>query len=381
MEKVKANTEWIFWTTITISFVLIEHNGTEPLFLIAFTVMPFLILLFYYKRSLYPLILYILLVAVLGRYTRYFRQTYASDTLLSIRDYVGYFVHGKHVYKEMIMAQSGLTPFTYLPFTLFWYLPAYVFKVDFRFFEMIISGLVPFLLLIYGRVLKTEKILPLFAAVSLTPFLLDLSADGSNDNSAIFILLLSVILFVYSIKRNHRNAAILSAIILGFAASFKHYVVFYLLFFLPYLYQNKKILPISYIRYILYVLLTIFVVSGPFILSAPQGFFRSLSFIELTNWHKTWGWNIWVALRDMWHIVFSTQQMWFVRTVVTIFTAILLLRYFKLNSFHKVFVASGVTLFVYLAFSNWTTYAYFTFLVPLLGLSAFPIDDEKITKK
>ena len=376
MRGKKEDIEWIFWTSITVSFALLVHNGTEPLFLIAFTVMPFMILLFYYKRSLYPLIIYILFIAALGRYTRYLRQTYASDTLLAIRDYIGYFVHGQHVYKEMIMAQSGLTPFTYLPFSLFWYLPAYVLKIDLRFFEMLVSSLLPVLILFYGRVIKTFKILPLFTVVSLTPFLLDLSADGSNDNSAIFILLSSVILFVYGIKNKNRIIVILSAIVLGFAASFKHHIFFYLVFFLLYLYQNKKLLPITNIQYVMYVALTVLIVSGPFILTAPDGFLRSLSFIELTNWHKTWGWNIWGALRDGLQLRFSREQMWVVRTVLTGFVALLLLRFFHLRSFHRVFIASGVTLFVYLAFSNWTTYAYFTFLVPLLGLGAFSIEGD-----
>ena len=308
MIEKKEDKDWIFWTTIVISFVLIEHNSADPLFILALAAIPFLALLFYYKKSFSPLILYILIVGILGRITQYYHSTYGSDALMAVRDFIGYFVHGKNVYKEMIMAQSGLTPFTYLPFSLFWYLPAYVFKIDLRFFEMLVSSLVPVLILIYGRVLKTIKILPLLAVVSLTPFLLDLSADGSNDNSAIFILLSSIILFVYSIKNKSSLFAIISAIILGFAASFKHHAFFYLLFFLPYIYQNKKLLVISNKSYIFYTLLTIFIVSGPFILSEPRGFFNSLSFIELTNWHKVWGWNIWVALRDTLNISFSTQQ-------------------------------------------------------------------------
>ena len=241
---------------------------------------------------------------------------------------------------------------------------------------MLVSSLVPILILIYGRVLKTMRILPLLAVVSLTPFLIDLSADGSNDNSTIFILLSSIILFIYSIKNKSRFFATLSAIILGLAASFKHHVFFYLLFFLPYIYQNKNLLPISSKRYIFHALLTIIIVSGPFVLLAPVGFFRSISFIELTNWHTTWGWNIWVALRDALHVSFSSQQMWGVRTVVSLATVFLLFRYFQLDSFGKVFVASGVTMFTYLVLSQWTTHAYFTFLIPLLGLGAFHIKNR-----
>lgn len=376
MVKTKNDKEWIFWTIIVISFVLIVHNSADPLFIIALTVMPLLILLFYYKKSFYPLILCILVVGALGRNMQYYTSAYGSDALPAVRDFIGYFVNGKNVYKEMIMAQSGLTPFTYLPFSLFWYLPAYILNIDLRFFEMLVSSLVPVLILIYGKVLKTMRILPLFTVVSLTPFLIDLSADGSNDNSTIFILLSSIILFTYSVKNKSRFFAILSAIILGFAASFKHHVFFYLLFFLLYIYENRDLLPISSKSYIVYILLTIFIVSGPFIVLAPQGFFRSLSFIELTNWHRTWGWNIWVALRDGLHISFSTQQMWGVRTAVSLATVFLLFRYFRLDSFNKVFVASGITMLVYLVFSQWTTHAYFTFLIPLLGLSAFHIDNK-----
>jgi len=274
------------------------------------------------------------------------------------------------------MAQSGLTPFTYLPFSLFWYLPAYIFNIDLRFFEMLVSSLVPVMIFIYGKILKTIRILPFLAVISLTPFLIDLSADGSNDNSTIFLLLSSIIIFVYSVKNKSRFFAIISAIILGLAASFKYHVFFYLLFFLLYLYQNKKVLIISNKRYIFYVISTIFIVCGPFIVLAPDGFFRSISFIELTNWHKTWGWNIWVALRDFLHISFSTHQMWFVRTTLSLATVFLLFRYFRLDSFNKVFVASGVTMFIYLVFSQWTTYAYFTFLIPILVLSAFHIEDK-----
>ncbi len=36
--KNKDDKEWIFWTTLTVSFILIEHNVVEPLFLTAFTI-------------------------------------------------------------------------------------------------------------------------------------------------------------------------------------------------------------------------------------------------------------------------------------------------------------------------------------------------------
>lgn len=375
MKKNKPDEEWIFWTTIAISFVMLVHNGAEPFFLLAYASIPLLIALFYLKKNLYPIVLYILFVGAVGRITQYYHSAYGSDTLLAVRDFVGYFVHGFNVYKEMTMSTTGLQPFTYLPFSLFWYLPAYAIKMDLRFFEMLVSCLVPILLAFYGKIVKKIQILPVLAVISLAPFLIDLSADGSNDNSAIFILLLSVLAFVYAVKNKNRNISILSAVILGLAASFKHYVFFYILFFFVFLIQNKKILPISGSRYIFYTILTIFIVSGPFIISEPAGFLRSLAFIQSPAGHETWGWNIWVALRDALQITFTTAQMVRVRMVFTLSTIIVLFRYFKLNKLNRIFVASGVTMLVYLVLSQWTTYAYFTFLLPLFCLSAFKVED------
>lgn len=47
MGKFKDDKEWIFWITIVVSFVLIEHNSADPFFLFAFSLLPLLILLFF----------------------------------------------------------------------------------------------------------------------------------------------------------------------------------------------------------------------------------------------------------------------------------------------------------------------------------------------
>lgn len=356
----------IFWTTVIIVFVLLVHNGTEPLFLVAMAFIPVLILKFLYKKSLWPLAVYLIIFGLLGRYTRYFRQTYASDTLLAIQDHIGYFLAGKNVYEQVVMAQSGPTPFTYLPFSLFWYLPARLLTIDLRFFEMFISATVPLLVLWYGRLAKTWKHLPVVAVVALTPFLLDLSADGSNDNSAIFLLLSSLVLLVLArVKKGKKRKMIevVSAIILGLAASFKHYLAFFLIFFVVYLVEKRMW------RYLGIFLATVGIVSLPFIFVSPAGFFRSLVFIEIGNFHEVWGWNIWVALRDGFGIVASRKEMWFVRTTVTGAMIIGLLKFFRLRTIRDVCIAGSVSMLVYLVTSEWTTYAYFTFLVPLIALS------------
>ncbi len=366
----KNQTASIFWTTITITFVLLIHNGTEPLFIAAYAFLAVLIALFLFKQNLWPFVIYLFIFGAFGRYTRYVRQTYASDTLLAIRDYIGYFLAGKNVYQQIIWAQSGLTPFTYLPFGLFWYLPAQILTIDLRFFEMIISAFVPLEIFLYGRLKKNWNILPVFAVVALTPFLLDLSADGSNDNSAIFLLLLSLLFFLQSVDRKSAKWAIGSAVVLGFALTFKHYLAFFAIFFVPFLWQAKQFLPISHKKYLLYSALTMGLVSLPFIIASPIGFWKSLFFIEIGNFHTTWGWNIWVALRDSWGLVFTKQQMWLVRTIGTGALALGLFKFFRLQNLTRVCIASGLTMLVYLILSNWTTYAYFSFLVPLFALAA-----------
>ena len=257
----------IFWTTLIVSFALLIHNGTEPLFLFAYAGIPILILWYHRTPSLWPIALYLLLIGVLGRYTRYFRESYASDTLLVTRDYIGFLLAGKNPYSEMAISVNGLSPFVYLPFGLLWYVPARVLSIDLRFFEMLVSSLVPALVFLYGYLRKNWQILPAVAVVALTPFLLDLSSDGSNDNSTIFLLLLALVLFVKARVAKSRRIAFLSAIVLGLAASFKQHVFFFLLFFVPYLLRYPKASIITSKRYLLVAGLTFILVSLPFILT------------------------------------------------------------------------------------------------------------------
>ncbi len=374
MESGKKYYDAYFWTTILISFVLLVHNGTEPLFLLGMSFLPLLIVLYVRKPTWVPIAIYLIALGVLGRYTRYFRESYASDTLLAIHDYIGLFLSGKNPYNEIVFAQRGLTPFTYLPMSIFWYLPVQSMTIDLRFFEMIISMLVPMLLLVIGVLTNIWSMVPIVSIVSLTPFLLDLCCDGSNDNSAIFFLLLSVVLFLIARKNKRRRWVVASAIVLAVASTFKHYVWFYLIFFLPFISQRSK--KFLYQRpYFKIFFLTVAVIAIPFLLSAPLGFMRSLFFIEVGNYHDTWGWNVWVLLRDSVGLTFTKNTMWVVRTAMTVSVIVGFFITTKFHSFKNVAIAASVSLLVYLVLSNWTTYAYFTFLVPLIGLSVIP-DEE-----
>lgn len=380
MKEIKEKTEWIFWTTIGISFVLLEHNGTEPLFLIAYSLIPVLVLLFYYKRSFWMILFFLLFVGILGRFTRYYRGVYSSDVLPTINDFIGYFVHGKNVYGELVVARTGVIPFVYLPFTILWYLPARILNIDFRFFEMIVSLFVPVFFFLSAYAFNHKwKILPLLSVIALTPFLLDLSADGSNDNSAIFLLLSSVTFLAFSLKSKDKRFAIISAVFLGFAISFKHYAFFYLLFFAPFVFKNKKFLPVSFKKYFLFTFLTFSIISIPFILSSPIGFFKSLIYVEVSNQanHPIWGWNIWLALKYLFNFVPSIQHLWLARTSMVLLTVFILFKYFRINKYNKVFISASLTMLVYLIFSQWTTHAYFTFLLPLLFLGSFEVEDKR----
>ena len=367
----------LFWTSVLVSFVLLVHNGTEPVFLVAYALLPIVVFLFHKKQSPWPLVVYLLVFGALGRYTRYFRENYASDALLATRDYLGYFLSGRHPYKEMIMAQSGLTPFTYLPFSLFWYAPAQIFGVDLRFFEMVVSTAVPVVFALVGwAVGSLWQILPALSVVALTPFLLDLGSDGSNDNSAIFLLLVSIALLLIAHRKKDSRWGLASAVSLGLAAAFKHYLAFYLLYFVPYAYVQRTIAYLPRNRYLLVLAGTLAVVVLPVILTAPAGFWRSIHFIEISNWHKTWGWNVWVAIRDGLGLVVSKEMMWVTRTALTLGTIAWCFRFLKLARIRSVFIATGVTMLAYLILSNWTSYAYFTFLVPILALAAV-FDDNR----
>lgn len=365
----KAHPEGFFWITVVISFVLLVHNGTEPLFIFGLALLPVLIAMYHYHRSYIPIVTYLIILGVLGRYTRYGRETYASDTLLAIRDYIGYFLAGKNPYKEIVWAQSGLTPFTYFPFSLYWYLPAQLFHIDLRYFEMLASSVVPIFLTVIGFLTDIRRILPVLAVVSLTPFIMDLSSDGSNDSSAVLLLLASVTFLLVGRRKQSDVWGIASAIVLALATSFKHYLAFYLLYFVPFVLRQKTVGGLLSKKYLMVWGVTMAVLFLPFVLTAPAGIWRSLHFIEISNWHRTWGWNVWVALRDSIGLEVSKQAMWFVRTVATASVCFILLRFYTRMHLRNVFIASSLTMFVYLMLSNWTTYAYFTFLLPLLGLS------------
>ncbi|OGG35136.1 hypothetical protein A2363_01400 [Candidatus Gottesmanbacteria bacterium RIFOXYB1_FULL_47_11] len=357
-------------TTLVISIVLLIHNGREPLFLFAFASIPIILFIAWKKSSLWPVALYILIVGVLGRYTQYFRQGYMSDVLPAIQDYIGYFLSGKNVYKEIIMVQNGPAPFNYLPFALLWYLPARLVFLDLRFMEMIVASFVPLMYFLYGKLKGTWQHLPIVAVLALSPFILDLSSDGSNDNSAVFLLLTALVLFMYAQARNKKMSAILSALVLTAFTMFKHYSAFFLIFFLPYLTKVKQF-PIRIRSYVLVygvacLLLVIFGVGA-----SPDGFWRSLVYIERTNFHPVYGWNIWVALKDGWGITASRDIMWMVRTVGTALTigGLLMLRPWR--SFQTVCLASAISMLTYLVLSEWTTTAYFSFLLPMFALSLF----------
>ncbi len=370
MKKTKENLASIFWSTIAVVFVQLVHNGREPLFLIALTVIPLLVALFYFKRSLVPVVIYLLAIGMLGRFTRYYRQNYASDTLLATRDYIGYMLAGKNVYKELIMTNFGLTPFSYLPTSLFWYLPAYVMTIDLRFFEMLIASLVPFLFYLYGRTSGSWSFLPVLAVVATTPFLLDLSADGSNDNSGIFLLLLSLVVFKKALIHKKFRWFAASAVLMGIAAAFKHYVFFLLAFFLPYIYSFRAVWSKGSVKYYALFFGTIAIISFPFILGYPQGFLRALTYVELRPTYPIWGWNIWAALRDGFGIVLPVGEMWLIRLLGTILTVCIMLKCMSYKKLWETYVGGVVVMLVYLVLSWWTTYAHFTFLVPIIGLAA-----------
>lgn len=367
----------IFWATIAVVFVQLVHNGREPLYLIALTAIPILVAIFYFKRSLFPLAVYLLLIGALGRYTRYFRQNYASDTLLATRDYIGYMLAGKNVYKELIMTNFGLTPFSYLPASLFWYLPAYIVTIDLRYFEMLVATLVPVVFFIYARMTKSWFFLPVLAVVATTPFLLDLSADGSNDNSGTFFLLTALVVFRAALQKKNIRGLLVSAILLAFAAAFKHYVFFLLTFFLPYVYVIGKTWRASR-RFFVFFFSTLAIISLPFILGAPSGFLRALTYVELRPTYPIWGWNIWVALRDGGGVVLPVQTMWIIRLVTTIGTALFILMRMSRKKLWETYLGAVVTMLVYLVLSWWTTYAHFTFLIPLIGLVAIEHADDTV---
>lgn len=162
----------------------------------------------------------------------------------------------------------------------------------------------------------------------------------------------------------------ISAILFGIAATFKHHAFFLLIFFLPYIFALKNRWPRAAARFLLVCIGTAGAISLPFILTAPAGFLRALSYVEVFVPHPVWGWNIWAALQDGWGLKPPVQVIWFIRLIGTMSTAIIILSRKSWQRLWKTYLGAATTMFVYLVLSWWTTYAYFTFLIPLIGLTA-----------
>lgn len=370
-----------FFITLAVIFVLLVHNGFTPLYIIALFLLPFFIPLFYRLASqkvFLSLSAYLILFGFLGRYERYLRQNYASDVLLVTKDFIGLLLSGKNPYNELIYMANGLAPFLYLPFELFWYLPARLIFLDLRFFEAMVSVGVPVLLFLFIRRQKFWAGLPVLAVVSLTPFLLDLAADGSNDNSAIFLLLTSIFFLRLAFESKNRQYPIISAIFLGLALSFKHYSFIYFGFLLIFLLNSRHRLNFNVTRYLKTVFITLGLFFLPFVLTAPGGFWRSLSYIDSRPGHAIWGWNLWVVFESYWQFVPEDYVIQAIRILAVLLTIIACLKFLKINRLDKVLSATVLTIFVYLFLSKWTSYAYFTFVVPLVCLNAvFSLTGEK----
>lgn len=213
--------------------------------------------------------------------------------------------------------------------------------------EMIVASFVPLVYFLYGKLKATWQHLPMVAVLALTPFLLDLSSDGSNDNSAIFLLLIALVLFLYAQIRKNKMSAISSAVVLAGFTIFKHYSVFFLIFFVPYLARVKSF-PIRIRSYAMVFGAVCLLLAIPGIGASPAGFWRSLVYIERTNYHTVWGWNIWVALKVGWGIVVSRDTMWIVRTIGTLLVTGVLMALRPWRSFQTVCLATVISMLTYL---------------------------------
>lgn len=70
--------------------------------------------------------------------------------------------------------------------------------------------------------------------------------------------------------------------------------------------------------------------------------------------------------------------MWMVRLVGTIGTAVIALLCISRRRLWETYLGSVMTMLVYLVLSWWTTYAHFTFLIPLIGLVAIEHADDTV---
>ena len=145
------------------------------------------------------------------------------------------------------------------------------------------------------------------------------------------------------------------------------------LFLTIFLWSKKNFLPLKGKKYLFYSLIVFGLFLAPFVVSSPIGFLKAQSYIDNRPDHPLWGWNLWSGLEKFFTL--PTIFIRFIRGAATITTLLIFFLFIKIDKFHKVFVGASLTLFVYLILSQWTSHAYFTFLIPLIGLGSLKIED------
>jgi len=274
-------------------------------------------------------------------------------------------------------------PFPYPPVNLLIHLPGYLLGgLDGVRSTEFIAGLIVLILLARPALLEGHPLaVPMLALYAALGNLVNLVGDGSNDTSAGAMLVLFMLALVRA-DREDRWRAILAGVLAAAALGTKQSALPLVIAGSAWLFHAD---PRQFRRYLAALLVTLVIVSVPFLLTAgPVGYVRALT--AFAGFHEdVYGWNIWVLAQQLQWPVASREDALLLGTVIGLgaMLAIALPRY---RSVRTALVAGTVGTAVLFLAQRWTAYSYFAQLVSILVVLPLvrpwdwpgPLDDPEL---
>ena len=302
-----------------------------------------------------------------------------SDVLRATQEAIANLLQGLNPYTVPLTSTIPPgSPLVYPPGELLWYLPAHVLFGDLTRVDTVAGILTTVVICIAGLRAGWDRVaLPamLYATWGIGAFR---AADGSNDVSAAFIVVLALGVLVFADRdtRSGRIAFVVSAIFFGWAVAFKQFAIV----ILPLVLRHLAVAGRDWRRYGLISLATIAVLVVPFLVWAP-GAFLAQQLATLTFHTEVWGANLLALLQQYTDVTDWLPFFFAAEIVVTLVVFAILLRA-RFATIGVATFAGCAVILVALLLARWTTQPYYAYLggVAAMALALVDRDAREVTK-
>ena len=287
-----------------------------------------------------------------------------SDVLPVTNEALGVTLGGGDPYDHFYTSSRPAgAPFPYPPVNLLIHLPGYLLAglTGVRATELV--GACVVMVAIARMALGTGHSLavPMLALYAGLPDLLNLVGDGSNDTSSGAMFLLFVLALVEA-DREEPWRAVLAGVLAACALGTKQSSLPLVVAGSAWLFHASR--P-SFRRYATAGLVTLFVVSVPFLLrSGLLGYVKALT--AFAGFHEdVYGWNIWVLAGQL-HLPVASREDALAFGSVVALAALALVALIRYRSVRTALVAGCVAMEVMFLAQRWTAYSYFAQLLAVV---------------